>query len=90
MIRGCYSGPFGAEGELLGEKNWTLQLGKGCQDLHGGAAALPNPTAPDFPSFFLTFCLVTEDDSSIGLVLCRSTGHRPGAAEWAGRRTREA
>ena len=29
--------------DLLGEKNWTLQLGKGCQDPLGGAAAPPNP-----------------------------------------------
>ena len=35
------------EGDLLGEKNWTLQLGKGCRDPLWGAAALPNPPAPE-------------------------------------------
>ena len=32
VICGCYSGRFGGEGNLLGERNWILQFGEGCQD----------------------------------------------------------
>ena len=43
MIRGVLQAitlsAFGGEGDLLGEKNWILQLGKGCQDSSGGAVS---------------------------------------------------
>jgi len=37
----------GEEEAILGERNWILQLGKGCQDPLGGAAAPPNRPAPE-------------------------------------------
>ena len=35
MIKDCDSERFGEEGDLLAEKNWIVQLGKGCQDPSG-------------------------------------------------------
>ena len=51
---------MGGEGDLLGEK-MIVQLGKGCQDPLGAAAAVPNPPAPE-TVFDLGIFLITEDD----------------------------
>ena len=49
VIGGRYSGRFGGEGNFLGEKNWILQLGKGCQD------PSVRPPPPRTPSATMTF-----------------------------------
>ena len=48
------AGRFGGEGEILGERNGILELGKGlgifgkgCRDPVGGAASPPNSAAPE-------------------------------------------